>query len=146
MEKKIYSKPVLVAETFEPQEYCATCFEYEATLHCDYGKVYPADTGGPTGYGCWENGPGSAQHGAACANSYVKVTVNNGEVTYVGHEGADKPNVALESVVIPGIATLQQGDAIANATWTSLGGAYHHIGDGVVTSWVMTWEGHPNHS
>lgn len=32
MEKKIYSKPVLTAETFEPQEYCATC--WLVTLRC----------------------------------------------------------------------------------------------------------------
>ena len=144
MEKKTYSRPVLLAEHFVPQEYCETCFTYEATLRCAYGAVYPSTTGGPEGHGCFEaNG---AQHGAPCANSFIKVTITNGEVTYVGHEGADKPDVPLESVVIPGITTLQQGDHITGATWTSANGDYHHQGNGTVTSWVLTKPGHPNHS
>ena len=32
MEKKIYSKPVLTAEAFEPQDYCNAC--YIATVQC----------------------------------------------------------------------------------------------------------------
>ncbi|MBP3829093.1 MAG: hypothetical protein ILA06_02145 [Bacteroidaceae bacterium] len=32
MEKKIYSKPVLTAEAFEPQEYCSAC--WYVTIHC----------------------------------------------------------------------------------------------------------------
>ena len=150
MEKKIYAKPVLVFERFMPNEYCATCFVYKATLHCDYGKVYPARIGGPDGSGCYEGGlpitNNSPQHGAACANSYVTVTVTNGVVTSVGHEGADKPDVPLESVYIPNIAALEEGDTFSGATWTSADNAYHHKGDGVVTDWEMSWEGHPMHS
>ena len=150
MGKKCYERPVMAFERFVANEYCATCFMYQATLHCDYGKVYPARTGGPDGSGCYEGGlpitNNSPQHGAACADSYVTVTVTNGVVTSVGHEGAGKPDVPLESVYIPNIATLEEGNTFTGATWTSADGAYHHKGDGVVTDWEMTKEGHPMHS
>ena len=149
--KKSWGKPIVQVQQFVPQEYCDACFTYTATVHCGYGKVYPARTGGPDGSGCYEGGlpitNSSPQHGAPCANSYLTVTVNNGVVTYAGHEGtAATQDVILESVVIPGIATLNEGDHFTKATWTSKDGIYHHKGDGEVTSWNMTWEGHPNHS
>lgn len=51
MEKKSYSKPVLMAERFEPQEFCNSC--WEITLHCvgmsgtqghEISDVYPWGT------------------------------------------------------------------------------------------------------
>ena len=146
-ERKHYSRPVMAVEQFIPQSYCDACFTYQATLKCDYGAAYnPGLNGG--GNACWEGGVvgSGAQHGAPCANSYITVTVTNGVATYVGHEGAGHEDVPLESVVIPNIAQLQQGDEITNATWTSKDGDYHHKGSGVVTDWMMTKPGHPAHS
>lgn len=148
-ERKHYSRPLMAVEQFIPQSYCDACFTYQATLRCDYGAVYPREYGGPDGLGCWErtdDGGRGAQHGAPCANSYITVTVTNGVATYLGHEGAGHEDVPLESVYIPNITTLQQGDEITGATWTSKDGAYHHHGSGRVTDWVMTWAGHPAHS
>lgn len=146
MEKKTYSKPVLMAERFEPQEYVASCFTYEAMLKCSYGLAYPARTGGPDGYGCYESN--GAQHGEACANSTIKVSVVNGVATYEGHEGGNKTDIKLENVLIPGIEQPHDpGDALTNCEWTStLGGTYHHKGDGVVTRWIYDESVSSNHS
>ena len=42
MEKKKYSKPVVVAERFEPQEYCVTCWIVEQD-HIYTGTLYRDD-------------------------------------------------------------------------------------------------------
>lgn len=39
MEKKSYSKPVLMAERFEPQEYIAGCYKWGLELICTGGAV-----------------------------------------------------------------------------------------------------------
>lgn len=39
MEKKIYSKPVLTAEAFEPQEYIAGCYKWKLDLVCTGGST-----------------------------------------------------------------------------------------------------------
>lgn len=136
MEKKTYSKPVMVVEMFVPQSYCATCFSYTASLACRYGLgVTPTEDG--------------YDHGEPCANSTIEVTINNGVVTMVGHEGGDKTEVHLTSVNIPGITDVHQvGDQLENCYWESTYGGllYKHRGNGVVNTWSMTKEGHPNHS
>ena len=146
-EKMHYSRPLMAIERFIPQAYCDICFTYQAILKCDYGAAYNPNLNGG-GNACWEGGVvgSGAQHGAPCANSYITVTVVNGVASYVGHEGAGHEDVPLESVYIPNIASLNQGDIISGATWTSADDAYHHKGGGEVTSWTMTKPGHPNHS
>ena len=145
-DKKVYSRPLMSMEWFIPQSYCDACFTYQATLRCVYGYAYNHSG---TGYTKWGTEDG-LEHGAACANSYLTVTVTNGVVTYAGHEGADKPDVPLESVYIPNIENLRQGDVIESPTahWGSSDGhnGYYHKGGGVVTSWNMSWPGHPAHS
>ena len=145
-DKKVYSRPLMSMERFIPQSYCDACFTYQATLRCVYGYAYNHSG---TGYTKWGTEDG-LEHGAACANSYLTVTVTNGVVTYAGHEGADKPDVPLESVYIPNIENLRQGDVIESPTahWGSSDGhnGYYHKGGGVVTSWNMSWPGHPAHS
>lgn len=152
--KRNWGAPLVEVQEFVAQEYVASCFVYEATLICDYGKVYPATTGGPDGLGCYEKdrfGRPGAQHGEPCANSWIQVKVienSDGTKTtsYQGHEGGNKTDIALTDVVIPGIADLREGDVITDASWTStLGGTYHHIGDGKVTRWFYDPEG-SNHS
>ncbi|MBR1595510.1 MAG: hypothetical protein IJ665_02290 [Phocaeicola sp.] len=154
MGKKNWGSTKIDIQTFVPQEYIASCFVYEATLICDYGKVYPETTGGPDGLGCYEMdrwGRRGAQHGEPCANSWVQVKVienSDGTKTtsYQGHEGGNKTDIALTNVVIPGIAELREGDEIIGATWTStLGGTYNHQGNGIVTRWYFDEEG-SNHS
>ena len=145
-DKKVYSRLLMSMERFIPQSYCDACFTYQATLRCVYGYAYNHSG---TGYTKWGTEDG-LEHGAACANSYLTVTVTNGVVTYAGHEGADKPDVPLESVYIPNIENLRQGDVIESPTahWGSSDGhnGYYHKGGGVVTSWNMSWPGHPAHS
>ena len=144
--KKLYYKPVMAIEKFIPQSYCDICFTYQATLRCVYGYAYNHSG---TGYTKWGEEDG-LEHGRACANSYLTVTVSNGVVTYAGHEGADKPDVPLESVYIPNIENLRQGDVIESPTahWGSTDGhdGYYHKGGGRVTNWQMTKPGHPAHS
>ena len=135
-----------MAERFEPQEYCDACFTYKASLQCVYGYAYNHSG---TGYTKWGD-EDHLEHGKACANSELEVTVVNGEVTAVGHEGGDKTDIPLESVYIPDIDKLQLGSVIASPTahWGSNDGTngYYHKGGGRVTEWNMTWPGHPNHS
>ena len=144
--KRKWGAPSVDVQEFVPQEYCDACFTYKATLQCVYGYAYNHSG---TGYTKWGTEDG-LEHGAACANSYLTVTVENGAVTYAGHEGADKPDVALESVFIPNIENLKEGDVIASPTahWGSNDGknGYYHKGGGTVTDWEMTWAGHPMHS
>lgn len=146
MEKKTYSRPVLEFEEFLPNHYCDTCFTYKASLQCVYGYAYNHSG---TGYTKWGD-EDHLEHGKACANSSVTVTVENGKVTYAGHEGADKPDIPLESVYIPNIENLKRGDVITSPTahWGSNDGTngYYHKGGGQVTEWDMTWPGHPYHS
>ncbi len=137
--KKDYIRPFMVVDEFSPSEYVSACFTYEANLVCDYGRAYP-------GRGSFD--PNGLQHGAPCANSYVRVTITNGNVEYAGHEGAYKPFIPLESVDIPNIENLTEGSSITGAKWESSdgGATYLHKGNGQVTSWTMTKPGHPNHS
>ena len=156
MEKKTYSKPVLMAERFEPQEYVASCFTYEAMLVCSYGAAFPAETGGPDELGCyeaigydwWGNPIKGAQHGEPCANSTIRVSVVNGVATYEGHEGGNKTDIQLQNVNIPGIENPHNvGDPLTDCEWTSnLGGTYHHKGSGTVTRWIKDDSVGSNHS
>lgn len=38
MEKKKYIKPILESEVFIPQEYVASCYDYDALFYCEKGK------------------------------------------------------------------------------------------------------------
>ena len=155
-EKKLYSRPLMEVEKFEPQAFIASCFTYEAMLQCAYGAVYDSETGGPDGLGCWElarydfwgNPVRGAQHGTPCANSIIKVSVVNGVATYEGHEGGNKTDIQLENVNIPGIESQHEpGDVLVDCSWTStLGGTYHHKGSGVVTRWIYDESSSSNHS
>ena len=41
MEKKKYIKPILESEVFIPQEYVASCYDYDALFYCEKGKKRP---------------------------------------------------------------------------------------------------------
>lgn len=154
-DKKVYSRPLMSMERFIPQSYCDACFTYQATLHCVYGQWHKNHhftnvNATIPGNGCVGIEDHGLHHGAACANSYLTVTVTKGVVTYAGHEDGDKEDVPLESVYIPNVENLHQGDIIESPTahWGSSDGhnGYYHKGGGVVTSWSMSWPGHPAHS
>ena len=55
MEKKKYIKPILESEVFIPQEYVASCYDYDALFYCEKGKK------------------GQDGHGAPCATTTVEV-------------------------------------------------------------------------
>lgn len=156
MEKKNWGSTKIDIQTFVPQEYVAACFEYEAELNCDFGSFHKENTASNhRGTGCWPtSGTFAGHHGAPCADSYVRVVVQNGVATYSGYESRQSSTThtfnPLTNVYIPNIETLQLNSIIEGATWGSYDEDNHtgvnHKGNGRVTSWKMTWTGHPNHS
>ena len=137
MGKKCYERPVMAFERFVPNEFVANCFTYTANLVCTYGqwhKDYHKTNTGATNpnNGCYGQ-EDHMHHGAACAESTVTVTLRNGVLTLSGTEGADKTNVKLESVNIPGVEDVDHvGQTFSSCYWESAGN-YKHKGNGEVT-------------
>lgn len=151
MKKKTYSKPVLVAERFEPQEYCVVCFSYQAELLCDIARQ-----GGP---GTTHNdGAGMPHQYNSCGTSFVTVTFVDGVVNYDGYESYNYDDthqgakVDLHDVVIPGIYDIDPTagplPTIEGATWQSTfrNQTWNHHGPAVIKSYEMIDRTRPNMS
>ena len=135
--KRNWCSPITGVQTFVAQEFVANCFTYTANLVCTYGlwhknnhKTNPDAT--IPSYGCYGQ-EDHLHHGAACAESTVTVTLRNGVLSLSGTEGADKTNVKLESVNIPGVEDVDHvGQTFSSCYWESAGN-YKHKGNGEVT-------------
>ena len=142
MEKKTYSKPVLMAERFEPQAYVASC-TWRATLHCG---VYGNRTYRQGNDYIYEGMP----HGTACQNTVVTVREDkNGNLTVTGQEVPKGSAVIYQTAPTfhwgtkgpsaPGSPTSSNKGALySEALWDSKDingtGDYKHIG------YVASWE------
>lgn len=149
MEKRVYSKPVMLVEVFTPQEYIANCFHYEVELYCSI-----ANNSGGTGY----DSEGLPHQIASCGTSYVTVNIDNGQVTYWGRESYNPDQahqgrlIEVTDINIPNILDLRQDSRFEGGTWRSeidYNGqhlVFNHYGPGLVRVWELTKPGHPNHS
>ena len=147
-EKKVYSRPLMLAESFKPQEYIAVC-TWRATLHCGVYGNSSYLKGNQYFY------KGMA-HGEACQNTVVTVRKDkNNTITVTGQEVpkgslvtyATEPKFTwgVQGVSAPGSPTSnEQGTIYSLAEWNSRDkngtGDYQHIG------YVASWEEYPEGS
>ena len=148
-DKKVYSRPLMQTQVFNPQQYFAVC-TWRATLHCGiYGNSTYHTGGGHYYY----NG---MEHGTACQNTVVTVRQNkDGSMTVTGQEVPKGSLVTYKTeptiewgtrgVGAPGRPQSNQRGAIYSwAQWNSNDvngtGDYLHLG------YVASWEEFPEGS
>ena len=153
-DKKVYSRPLMLTQVFEPQQYCAIC-TWRATLHCGiYGnRDYRSWAGGAWHY-YDENG---AEHGTACQNTVVTVREDkNGNITITGQEvpkGSPVTYAQAPEIVWgrQGVGTSlspqsgsNRGSLYSWARWNS--NDVNGTGDYIHLGYVASWEEFPEGS
>ena len=131
MEKKKYIKPILESEVFIPQEYVASCYDYDALFYCEKGKK------------------GQDGHGAPCATTTVEVRGAQAQ----GWETGNKTGNSISNIDLNGFnlnEELSIGTVIPSVKWISVDpngtGTYYHSGSRKITSKITQIIGRPNHS